>query len=134
MSKKKNTNSINQLMSSETFIAYVLQFGVISASIIIILGAWELFKNNHLVSSNYQSILGRSFVFPHSLNQIYLSVMHHQAVGIISLGILVLIITPALRVLSSIIMFIFKKNWPMTYITLFVFCVLMGSFILGLYN
>ena len=51
--------------------------------------------------------------------------------GFLALGLLVLIATPVLRVISSIIMFIYERDWRYAGITFLVFMVVVVSVILG---
>jgi len=51
--------------------------------------------------------------------------------GFLTLGILVLIATPILRVLGSIIAFIYERDWRYALITFIVFSIVMVSIISG---
>jgi uncharacterized membrane protein len=51
--------------------------------------------------------------------------------GILALGLLILIATPILRVASSIIAFIYERDWRYTLITTIVFLIVLASIFLG---
>lgn len=54
-----------------------------------------------------------------------------QPGGILALGLLILIATPILRVVSSIFTFIYERDWRYALITFIVFLIVLGSIFLG---
>lgn len=66
-----------------------------------------------------------------SLKIIVAQVLSLQSSGFLILGILVLIATPIIRVISSIIAFIIEKDWRFAGITLIVLLIVIASIITG---
>ena len=54
-----------------------------------------------------------------------------QPPGLLALGLLVLIATPILRVLGSVIGFIVERDWRYALITSIVFLIVVASILLG---
>ena len=66
-----------------------------------------------------------------SLNIVVAQVLSLQSSGFLVLGILVLIATPIVRVISSIIAFIIEKDWRFAGITLIVLLTVIASILTG---
>ncbi len=66
-----------------------------------------------------------------SLNIVFVQVLSLQSSGFLVLGILVLIATPIVRVISSIIAFIIEKDWRFAGITLIVLLTVIASILTG---
>ncbi len=78
--------------------------------------------------------LTRLFDFPDSLGVIMKGVFAGHPQSIVSLGLLILLATPVLRVAISIVTFAIEKDRKYVVITAFVLAVLLGSIIQGLAN
>lgn len=117
--------------SFEVLISTVLKIGVALSSFLILFGL-VLFLIQHGSGSSYKSYTSKSFSYPHNLKALSSSLASFKAIGIITLGSLLLILTPMFRVASSIIVFIKTKELPMILVTVVVLVVLIGSFILGM--
>lgn len=115
----------------EILISTVLKIGVSLSSLIILIGLLLFFAQHHS-GPNYKNYTTTKFSYPHSLKALGSSLASFKAVGIITLGSLLLILTPMFRVASSIIIFIRTKELPMTVVTVIVLIVLIGSFVLGM--
>ena len=126
-----------QLRKTEFLVSLVLQIGVVLSSVIIFFGL-VLFFFQHAPailfrsSSSYQQFTTSSFSFPVNLPELVESVLRGQSVGFIVMGVLLLIITPIVRVFTSILLFLIQRDIPMTIVTILVLIVLLGSFILGM--
>lgn len=114
------------LRQTELIISYVLRGGVMFAAAIIALGV-ILFYIGYLRAGSS----GGPIIFPHTASQVFLGLAHHDPVAVISLGLLVLLLTPVLRVLVSVVTFALEHDWRYTGITLLVFFILLVSFLLG---
>jgi uncharacterized membrane protein len=115
-------------MDMNDAIAYVLRAGVILSLILIIIGALLLFANNGSSGFSMNEITNvntkiNSSIF--SLQDLESGILAYQGLDFILLGMVVLIATPATRVLSSVFAFIYEKNWIYVVITLIVFINLM---------
>ncbi|MCL4357335.1 DUF1634 domain-containing protein [Patescibacteria group bacterium] len=132
------------LQNMEIVVSAVLQAGVIVSSVIILIGITLFFIHAHqapALQHSYRRYTAANYSFPHTLAALKNSdtlaalknsAMTGQGVGLIELGVLLLILTPVLRVATSILLFRRQRDWPMTLVTLFVLVVLIGSFILGI--
>ena len=71
---------------------------------------------------------------PHSMTppgDIVAQIIHLEAAGYFTLGLLVLIATPVMRVILSAVTFVIEKDWRFTAITLFVLATVLVSIFLG---
>jgi uncharacterized membrane protein len=123
---KQNINSEDRFYQ---IISWVLKLGVIASTLLIILGIKLFF--NHTQTGSYHNYSVPSFVFPHTFKSLSASVTKSSGLGYIVLGLLMLILTPILRVAASIILFAIKKDRPMTIVTTMVLIILLASFLLG---
>lgn len=124
----KKHNSIN---ANELIISTVLQAGVLISSVIILVGIILFFTHIHSNINSYKVFTSSTYYFPHSISTLESSIRTTTGVGFIQLGVLLLILTPILRVATSILLFKHQKDRPMMLVTLFVLVVLVGSFIVG---
>lgn len=120
--------------NSERIVSLVLQVGVAVSSVCILFGL-VLFFSKLDTSSNltFQRFTSPSFLFPHRISTLASSLATGQGIGYITLGVLFLILTPVLRVATSILLFMRQRDYPMTIVTFFVLLILVGSFILGIF-
>ena len=65
------------------------------------------------------------------LSQVFAQAVGLRASGFLALGLLVLIATPVMRVIGSIIAFVYERDWRFAGITLIVLMVLVLSTVLG---
>jgi uncharacterized membrane protein len=117
-------------LEMDALVGYLLLSGVLLSMGLIVVGlAWR-FANTGRVSFDY-SIKGMN-LFQFVVNEIRL-VMHGQLSPrvMVSGGIVVLMLTPYLRVLASMVYFIAAlKNWKYSLFTAFVLAVLTFSLFL----
>ncbi len=122
--------------SIELVISLVLQIGVVVSSGIILIGLVLFFYQHGQTKSplnvpDYHRYTSASYFFPHSFKAMKASLRAGQGIGLMTLGILLLVLTPILRVSTSILLFLRQRDRPMTLVTLVVLLVLAGSFFLG---
>jgi uncharacterized membrane protein len=130
----KNTVSKNNLSDHdiEQFIGLQLRFGVLLASIVVLVGGiLYLVQSGGLPLPHYQFFIGEKAGLTTG-RDIWHSVINVKAKGIIQLGVVVLILTPILRIFFSLIGFIIEKDRLYTAITMIVLCVMMFSIFGGL--
>ncbi len=120
---------------AELIISRVLQVGVSLSAVIILVGIGLFFvqsdQNHALNSGSYHQFTATTFAFPHSITALSNAVQAGEGTGFIEFGVLLLILTPILRVAFSIVLFWRQHDRPMVGVTLAVLLVLVGSFILG---
>ena len=125
-----------KLRKVETAISYVLRIGVVVSVITVLIGMAMVFSHHPGYASitghvSYHSVTDSSTTFPHTLGQLGTALSNLTGEGIIVLGLIVLLATPVLRVAVGVVSFIYEKDPPMTFVTLFVLAVLIASFFLG---
>lgn len=113
----------SKIESSEIFISKLLRIGVIASAFVIGIGLILLFATG---KSGYP---GSSF--PTSLGDIFAGLAVFKPYAVILTGLLILILTPVLRVGVSIITFFKEKDYMYVIITTIVFVILLISFLLG---
>jgi uncharacterized membrane protein len=132
-------NSDDNTLRIELFIARLLRWGVILSFVIVAVGVVALVVTDQ--TGYQQTRLGdlNSLIayhvdhpgFPNSISEVWAGVLAFRPYAIISLGLLILIAIPVMRVAVSVIAFIFEHDWMYVAITFFVFVMLMLGFAIG---
>lgn len=114
-----------------TLIASVLRTGVILAGIVVLVGfSLILLKHQggmadfHQFAPRHPVALGLVGVFQRSLHR-------HAARDVINLGLLLLILTPVVRVAFSIVIFLYERDPLYVWFTVIVLIVLVYSLLGG---
>ncbi len=116
----------------ERLIGLQLRFGVIIASLIVLIGGLIYLKQfGALAVPNYHSFTGAKAGYT-SLGEIFKGVYIANAKGVIELGVVALIITPILRIAFSLVGFIIEKDKLYIWITATVLAIMMVSIFGGL--
>lgn len=118
----------------EVVISKLLRAGVIISVALIAVGAIAMFAQHpeYLSSSTHPGrILAQDAKLPHSLRALLVRLYELRGDAIITLGLLVLMATPMLRVAVSVLTFIRHRDGIYVLITATVFCLLMLSLVLG---
>lgn len=120
----------------ELAISLVLRVGVVISVVVIAVGLGLMFAHHSAYlpirgSFSYRELTSRTTVFPHSFASLGHSIAIGDGRGIIVLGVLILILTPVLRVAVGVLSFLYENDTPMALITLYVLVVLVGSFFLA---
>jgi len=116
----------------EVIVGTLLRYGVMTASAIVLLGGtYFLFQHGESPVPSYHRFVGESIGYT-TFSGILNGVFALQAKGIIQLGVIVLIATPILRILFSLIGFVLEKDKLYVGITLVVLCVILLSMFGGL--
>jgi uncharacterized membrane protein YfcA/uncharacterized membrane protein len=110
------------------FIGWILQGGVLLSTAAIVLGLSLLLLHPGGFSPQ------RAFAFPQTLGQVIAGLRLWQPQAVITLGLLLLISTPVIRVAVSIAVFIFEHDRKYVAITFIVFAILLFSLFLGQNN
>jgi uncharacterized membrane protein len=69
--------------------------------------------------------------FPHTVPTVIAGIAHGDPLTIIAVGLLLLLATPFVRVLVSIVAFAVERDWVFAGITTLVLLILVVSFLLG---
>lgn len=119
--KKEVINITDQTERIENAIGIVMRIGVCVAAAIMIIGLIMLFvKHDASFDVNQMSI-----------GYLISKIKVFDPCAIMMLGIFALILTPVLRVVSTIFLFAHEKDKLYTAITIFVFVIIITSFVIG---
>ncbi|WP_429971436.1 DUF1634 domain-containing protein [Fructilactobacillus sp. Tb1] len=118
----KSTKS--EIKRVEQTIGEILRWGVIISAVIMIAGLILFIVKDGLGYPNGY--------YAKSFHELWTGIVELKPYSIMMLGIFALILTPVLRVVVSIYSFYKEKDMIYVYITTFVLCILIFSFILGL--
>ncbi len=120
----------------ELAISLVLRIGVVVSVAVIAAGLGLMFAHHAAYPPirghfSYKDLTTKSTPFPHSFASLGHSIAQGDGRGIVVLGVLILILTPILRVAVGVLSFLYEKDPPMVLVTLYVLIVLIGSFFLA---
>ena len=120
----------------EVAISLVLRTGVVLSVLVVAVGLGLMFAHHNAYLPitghfSYRRLTSRSTPFPHTFASLGHSIAEGDGRGVVVLGVLILILTPVLRVAVGVLSFIYDKDPPMALITLYVLAVLVGSFFLA---
>lgn len=125
--KLQNQARIEQTL--RILVSRLLRIGVFTAMAFIVAGAVLFFIQHHGAAFSYHAFAGE----PERLRRVWTIISQaftFRSRAVIQLGVLVLLATPVLRVLSSLIGFAAEKDWIYTGITAVVLAVLMLSIVI----
>ncbi|MCW2118435.1 DUF1634 domain-containing protein [Flavobacterium sp. 7A] len=115
----------------QKIISLVLKYGVwLSLSVSTFGGILYILQQADLVK-NYSSFAGNHETFTSIVDSIITGVSTGQGQSIILLGIILLFLTPITRILLSLFVFIFEKDYLYATITTIVILIIAVSVILG---
>jgi uncharacterized membrane protein len=118
----------------ELLISRLLRVGVIASVTLIVVGTIVTFvQHPDYVSSSVvlDSAVGPGATFPHELDALWASTYQMRGEAIVTIGLLILIATPVMRVAVSAIAFIQHRDTTYALITAAVLCLLLLSLVLG---
>lgn len=121
--KNEAGNVQNHTFEVETAISKMLRIGVILAAIVIITGLVLFLATG---DSGYPGD-----TYPISFSAILSGLLAFKAAAVIQTGLLLLILTPVLRVFVSLFLFWAERDYRYVIITAIVFVILILSFVLG---
>jgi uncharacterized membrane protein len=123
MTDKRQTKMDQRL---EILIGHTLRLGVVTAAVIVLIGGVYYLVQNASAVPHYRTF--RATATPgDNLSGIVRNIQALNSDGIIQLGLLVLIATPILRVLFSVIAFALERDVLYVVATLIVLAVLLYS-------
>ena len=118
----------------ELLISNLLRIGVSLSLVLMVIGTIISFTRHpeYLSSSEeLQRLTQPGAAFPHTVPDVVAGVRDLRGRAIVTLGLLLLIATPVVRVAVSIFAFIYQRDRIFTLITAVVLCLLLLSFVLG---
>jgi uncharacterized membrane protein len=110
----------------ETIISYILIVGVVASLILEVIGISLYYGayGNLLVSQNSAVFISGADFFTFIANQTHNLLGSHNALLFMTLGLIILILTPYIRAVTSVVYFGWERNKKYLLITLFVLVVL----------
>lgn len=116
----------------EIWISYVLRTGVLTAAAIVLIGLVVFLVRGPGASGpqSLDDILGHGgHTIAVTPGAIFHNVLRGDAIAIIQLGVLLLILTPTMRVAMTTFLFLAQRDWIFVAITCVVFVVLIVGLI-----
>lgn len=126
MARQESKATQAEMSKVENVIGVIMQIGVIVSAVVIVVGLLMFFISGQ---SGYP---GNSF--PHSFAAIGRGLLTFKPYAVIMLGLFLLILTPALRVLVSIYAFAVMKDRLYVWITTIVMIILVIAMVIGMYG
>lgn len=115
----------------QKIIGGVLKYGVLTVLVTSVIGGTlYLYRHSH-EKVNYTSFTENDQSIFDVIQSVFINVGHGKGRGIIFLAVLLLFLTPLLRLLLSLISFVLEKDRLYVVITLIVIAVIMLSVSLG---
>lgn len=118
----------------ELLISNLLRIGVIASLAVIVIGTVVTFAHHadyERSRAALRDVTDAKAKFPSTLSGVAHGVAHGEGRAIVSMGLLLLIATPVLRVAVSIFAFVYEKDAMFVCITSVVLALLLLSFALG---
>jgi uncharacterized membrane protein len=112
----------------ETIIGYTLRIGVIAAAVLVLAGGVYYLTENAFTPADYHTFHPAA---KHALDLsgIVQNALALNSLGIIQLGLLVLVATPIVRVIFSVVAFALERDYLYVAVTAIVLAVLLYSFL-----
>ncbi|MCL1868032.1 MAG: DUF1634 domain-containing protein [Paludibacter sp.] len=124
-------------MTTETLIGKSLRAGVIAAmTLTVVGGVIYLFQHHGItiaIAQNSNAAFTGTATYLRELSTIIPRIAQFDGAAIIQLGVIVLIATPVLRVVMSLISFVIEKDKLYIAISAIVLIVILGNMIFGLH-
>ena len=116
---EKNVTQTSSDRKIEQFISSLLKYGVLLASTVVLVGGILYLLRHGAEPADYQFFHGApaEFCSPFAVVK---AVLSGSSRGIIQLGILLLIATPVARVVFSVLVFLWQRDFIYVFITSFV--------------
>ncbi len=111
---------------AEVVISFILRAGVVVSGLIIAIGVVIYY-----VRAAGQRIPPLIEPIPHTIPAVFQGLGAGDPLAVITLGLLLLLLTPVLRVVVSIAAFAIERDWRYVVITTIVLIILIVSFLLG---
>ena len=137
ISPEKETNpksTIEPIGSVEILISWLLRVGVVTSLSFVLIGLLLMFIHHpsYLVSvMDLQRLTSPGAAFPHTLREVVNGLLAGRGQAVVAVGLLMLIVTPIMRVAVSIFAFALRLDRAFVLITSGVLTILITSFVLG---
>lgn len=128
------TDQDARVRRAELIISAVLRVGVVTSLVVIVAGSLLTFLHHpEYISgaSDLDRLTRPGSAMPHSLREVVTGILNLRGQSIVAAGLLLLILTPVVRVGVSILAFRAQRDGTYVLITSGVFVLLLLSFVLG---
>lgn len=125
--RKRQTDTKKMDKSIEAVLGDLLRTGVIISGSVVIIGAVLFLVRHGLEIPSYHIFIPDNFNIS-DFRDLFRGIITFRSVSIMELGILLLIATPFLRVLFSVLAFAYEKDYMYVVFTVIVFLILVFSF------
>ncbi len=118
----------------ELIVSGILRGGVVASLALVLAGVVLMFVHHpqYLRSSaDLHRLTHPGVAFPHTLAEVGRGLKVGQGHAVVAVGLILLILTPILRVAVSILAFAVQRDRPFVVITSLVLAILITSFLLG---
>ena len=115
----------------EAAIGHLLRIGVTISAVVVLVGGVLYLLQQRGIRPNYIIFQGSSELIGRTVDQVVRGTILGDGRSVILLGLLLLILTPVVRVLFAAFGFLWKRDWMYTAISAGVFAILMYSLIFG---
>jgi uncharacterized membrane protein len=127
-------NGGEPVLRVEVVLSHLLRAGVIISVLTILAGVAIVIMHHPDYASSRHSLSAPASAdagFPHSLGEVADGLRQGRGIAVIAVGLLLLILTPVMRVAVSVVAFAIRRDWTYTVFTLIVLILLLVSFALG---
>jgi len=111
----------------QLFLGNLLRYGVLISLSVVLIGLFLFVFQQGGKPVNYGTFIQESFDF----STLFSGLLHGNSLSIMALGVLLLILTPVMRVITAIIGFFWEKDKLYTLISFIVLLIIILSAILG---
>ncbi len=117
----------------ERAISLLLRVGVLASISVVVVGLIVTFAQlrNHSSSAVRHAVVTGHITYPHTVSQLVSGLAAGRGPSIITLGLLILLLTPICRVALSLLGFVYQRDPVFVGVTAFVLFVLLTSFLIG---
>jgi uncharacterized membrane protein len=133
-SEQERLHDEERVRRVELLISNLLRFGVLASLALILFGTTLSFIHHPAYVSSPEALhhlTQPGAAFPHTQRDVIAGVQAWRGQAIVTLGLLLLIATPVMRVAVSVLAFIYQRDRIFTLITLTVLGILLLSFVFG---
>jgi len=114
--------------ATELIVSAVLRSGVLISAAVILMGLVLFVVHG---AGGGEGGIAATLAFPRSIAQVWAGLRSLDPISVITLGLLLVILTPVSRVAVSIFAFAMERDWRYVAITALVLTVLVASFLVG---
>jgi uncharacterized membrane protein len=132
--EEKSKSIIEPIGGVELLISWLLRVGVVTSLSLLVLGLLLMFIHHpsYLFSvMDLQRLTSPGAAFPHTLPEVVNGLLAGRGQAVVAVGLLMLIVTPIMRVAVSIVAFALQRDRAFVLITSGVLIILIISFVLG---